>query len=400
MPELIPVTRVTRVAVVVSHPIQHFCPQYESWSGVEGAEIKVFFASAHGVQPYRDKNFSRTVRWSNLRLNFPHEFLPDSADKPLGADIDCAQLSGKLSDFDPEVLIVYGYSQKLQRRALAWAKSRHVCVVMIADSELRSRRSKFKLWLKGCFLPYYLRKIDFFFTVGDANEAYYRHYGVADSKFIRSYFPIDSSHYDRVLEARKEARARVRLKLCIPETHKVVLNVGKLVPWKRQEDLVQLSSRLQGKRSDVTVILAGSGPDAECLQAGATLIGPGGVIFAGFVAPEELAEYYCAADVYAHCSEHEPHSLAISEAVYCGLPIVVSNRCGSFGPSDDVQSGVNGFVFRCGEVADLEENLVRILADQQLCQRMGAASGVLGQRHQALAHGGALRQLLHHFGNC
>ena len=67
---------------------------------------------------------------------------------------------------------------------------------------------------------------------------------------------------------------------------------------------------------------------------------------------------YCAADVYVHCSDNEPHSLAITEAIYCGLPVVLSDRCGSYGPTDDVQPGINGFVYRCGDVSDLSRCIV------------------------------------------
>ena len=71
----------------------------------------------------------------------------------------------------------------------------------------------------------------------------------------------------------------------------------------------------------------------------------------GLRAAAPPGECYCAADVYVHCSDNEPHSLAITEAIYCGLPVVLSDRCGSYGPTDDVQPGINGFVYRCGDVA-------------------------------------------------
>ena len=117
-------------------------------------------------------------------------------------------------------------------------------------------------------------------------------------------------------------------------------------------------------------------------------------MFAGFVRPERLAEYYCAADVYVHCSDNEPHSVAISEAVYCGLPVILSHRCGSYGPTDDVQPGLNGFVYRCGDLRDMSRRLTHVLGERDVHARMCEASTRLGGAHQRLAHGGALTQAL------
>ena len=91
-------------------------------------------------------------------------------------------------------------------------------------------------------MPSILAKIDRLLTVCDANEAYYRRYGVSDFRLVRSCLPIDIETYDRALAARSAARARVRREYGIPDTHPIVLMVGKLVPWKRQADLIQFSS--------------------------------------------------------------------------------------------------------------------------------------------------------------
>lgn len=383
-----------RVAVVVSHPIQHFCPQYATWALLEGVELRVFFASKHGVTAYEDREFSRIIQWQGLTLDFPHEFLPHAENSPLGNAIDSSELSARLAEFAPDVLVTYGYSQRLQQRAVRWAESALIPIIMISDAELRQHRHWLKLFTKALLLPRWLRSYRLFLTVGDANEAYYRHYGVSDERFVRCFFPIDLKNYDKVIADRVAARQRVRFAHGIPDHHKVVLNVGKFVPWKRQRDLVALSNSLQGRHDDITVILVGTGRDESSLRILCKQEGPGGVVFAGFVSPDRLAEYYCAADVYVLCSDHERHSLAVSEAIYCGLPVVVSDRCGSYGPTDDVRLGLNGFVYRCADVSSLSKLLLLILGDKSTLARMSEASLSIGRQHQALAHGGALTQAL------
>ena len=51
-------------------------------------------------------------------------------------------------------------------------------------------------------VPALLRHVTLFLTVGDANEAYYRNYGVLDERMVRSPFPIDVRLYDPVLADR------------------------------------------------------------------------------------------------------------------------------------------------------------------------------------------------------
>jgi glycosyltransferase involved in cell wall biosynthesis len=245
---------------------------------------------------------------------------------------------------------------------------------------------------KKALLPRVFQRVDRFLTVGDANEAYYRHFGVPDCKLIRSFFPIDIKAYDVAVADNTAQRARLRARLAIPDAHTVLLMVGKFVPWKRQEDLIRFSNS-QGSDA-FTVVLAGSGGLEDHLRRTARRVGPGGVIFAGFVPPEDLPQYYLAADLYTHCAEHEPHSLAVSEAIYCGLPAIVSDRSGSYGPTDDVRVGENGFVYRCGNVPALTSYIKVIRAAPKLMDSMKQASLEISRANQRLAHGRVLRHLL------
>lgn len=383
-----------RVAVIISHPIQHFCPQYASWAKLPEVDLMVFFASNQGLVAYEDKGFGRIVKWDEMLLDFPHEFLREANGKPIGNAIDSVDLAERLAAFSPDIAVVYGYSQALQRRAVRWATAVNVPLLMMSDSELHSRRSWGKRVLKALVLPRVFRKVDLFLTVGDSNEAYYRNYGVGDSRFIRGFHPINIAQYDLVVAKYYECRSYVRSQLEIPQHHKVLLMVGKFVPRKRQADLVRFSNSIQDQRDDVTVVLAGTGSDEASLRAMTRRAGPGGVLFTGFVSPTVLPEYYCAADIYVHCSEHEPHSVAISEALYCGLPIVLSDRCGSYGPTDDVRPGLNGFVYRCGDLRDMSRPLLHLLSDAETRARMSEASTRIGRQNQQLAHTTALIQAL------
>lgn len=380
-----------RVAVVISHPIQHFCPQYASWAQLPGIDLKVFFAARIGMDAYFDPDFGQDVQWKGLRLDFEHEFLPGAEERTTSTMIEAEGLDDALSEYQPDLVIAYGYTVPLQRRAIRWANANGAKLAMISDAELRTPRPAWKQAAKQLLVRQWIAKFDAFLTVGDGNEAYYRAYGARDTQFFRSGFPIDTLAIDAALGARDRLRAGLRNRLGLSDNHLVLMSAGKLIGRKRPEDLIELSNRMVD--DGVTVILAGSGPDEANLRPMAEREGPGGVIFAGFVQPEELIAYYLATDVYMHPASVDRHPLAVSEATYCGLPAVVSERIGSYGPSDDVQPGFNGFVHSLGNVAEMEA-CVRKLMDPALHAEMSAASTRISRASQARAHGGALQAMI------
>jgi glycosyltransferase involved in cell wall biosynthesis len=382
---------VPRIALVVSHPIQHFSPQYVSLAAAADWRVKVFFASAMGKKPYHDSNFGQSLAWAGLSLHaFDHLFLSEEA-LPSSAGLDAPGLNGALADYDPDVVVVYGYWQKVQRRAMTWARAARRRIYYISDSELAHRPGRLKTFAKTLVLRRRLAPVSRFLTVGTWNEAFYRRCGVPPVKMTRMNFPIDVAAYDATLKDRAGLRRSRREALGFGENDFVVSTVGKLVPWKRQVDLVRAVMDAP-RESWLKALIIGSGPDEAALKA---LAGNDErVRLAGFVPPEELPGLYAASDAYTHLSAYEPHSLAISEATYVGLPVVLSDRCGSYGPNDDVEPGVNGLVYPVSNVVALAAALGRLAADRHLAARFGECSRAYAQAAQARAHGGFLREAL------
>src|SRR4029453_19566956 len=106
-------------------------------------------------------------------------------------------------------------------------------VVMKTASELRSQRSWPLRAVKAVVVPSLLKNVALFLTLGDANEAYYRRYGISDERFVGCFLPIDVGYYDSIVARRECCRREVRSALGIPANHKVLLTVGKLLPRKR-----------------------------------------------------------------------------------------------------------------------------------------------------------------------
>lgn len=383
-----------KIAIVVSHPIQHFCPQYISYSKSDQWKIKVFFASSLGFKEYESPGFGGKIKWGNLGLDqFPHEFLNNCEPIMPSRKLDAIELNDRLSCYDPDVVVVYGYWQKFQRRAVQYAKCNNKKIFFISDSEMRHNRSLFLNNIKKLYLKKYFSDIDAFLSVGDANEEYYTYYGVARDKFIRTPFPIGIDLYKDCFKDREIYRKLIRDKFHIAENTICCTVVGKLLDYKCQMDIIKAINLLGEIDIAIVLLIVGTGPMLDQLKSQIQL-NKHRVELVGFVQPDELPHYYAATDIYIHPSKRDAHSLSISEAIYMGCPVIISDKCGSYGETDDVQVNKNGFVFECGNVVQLKSYIHQLVNDHDLRNRFGEVSHKIALKSQEKAHSLGIKKAL------
>jgi glycosyltransferase involved in cell wall biosynthesis len=384
-----------KIAIVISHPVQHFCPMYASWAKINGISLKVFFASNLGSAKYFDTNFKKEISWSNLYLDeFNHEFL--NGDKTLLSipELDAENLDAKLNEFQPQLLVHYGYFHKIAKRARHWAILNKVKIAYISDAEHKQARPLWKEIVKIPYLFFYFKKVDFFFTVGDANEAYYKFYGVPQCKLHRMMFSIDIKSYDVAFSNKEELKKQFRSKFNIGTNEIALAVVGKLVSWKSQDDLIKLLYKLEKEvpQKKFHLFIVGSGEMEASWKTLAKNLVHNKAYFLGFVNPTSLPEIYAATDVYIHPAKVEPHSLSISEAIYMGCPIIVANTSGSWGNNDDVQHNKNGYIYAHGNIEELQQCLLKTIHDK--LPEFSSFSITISRKFQQLSHGKMLQQIL------
>ena len=86
----------------------------------------------------------------------------------------------------------------------------------------------------------------------------------------------------------------------------------------------------------------------------------------------EIPKHYAMADAFVLPSLDDPRGTVINEAMACGLPVMVTDRCGPAG--DIVRHGDNGFVFTPGDVDALAADLDLLATDDSLRRRMSERS--------------------------
>jgi glycosyltransferase involved in cell wall biosynthesis len=76
------------------------------------------------------------------------------------------------------------------------------------------------------------------------------------------------------------------------------------------------------------------------------------IMLTGFINQAEIPLYYRAADIFVMCSGlGETWGLSVNEAMNFGLPVIVSDTCGS--AYDLVRNNINGSVFETANISQL-----------------------------------------------
>jgi len=113
----------------------------------------------------------------------------------------------------------------------------------------------------------------------------------------------------------------LRRELGIPLRSRVFLNVGRMMPQKRQGLLIRRFGSFAGP-TDILIII-GDGPLRREIEWEAARSGRR-IILAGRMAQESLLKYYQAADYFIMPSTYEGQPLSLLEATACGLIPILS----------------------------------------------------------------------------
>ncbi|MGH9441726.1 MAG: glycosyltransferase family 4 protein [Thermoanaerobaculia bacterium] len=363
-----------RVAMVVSHPIQHYAPMYREIAAAGDVDLGVFFACRWGIEEYRDPDFARSIRWDVPLLDgYEHEFLPiRRAPTQINfRQIDNPAVGEALARFDPGVVAVHGYALKTTLRAIFWGRRNARPVLLVSDSSVSTPVTLWKKPLKRLFVRAIYRRLDGAMTIGDRNRAYHVEHGMPGDRLFPGALPVDAARLRASAGRLAEARTEVRRRFGIRDDAFVALFSGKLAPWKRPIDLAEAVCRIEGQGPGVVALFAGDGSGRSALDAFAARF-PERVVVAGFVNQSEIAKLYAASDVLAMPSSKDPHPLVVTEAAALGVPSVVSDRCGCVGPTDVARDGETALVYPCGDVGQLAAAISRLARDRDLRDRLAA----------------------------
>jgi glycosyltransferase involved in cell wall biosynthesis len=210
-----------------------------------------------------------------------------------------------------------------------------------------------------------------FMVSGVRNGDYYAHYGGRRETFFLLPWAIDNDRFADAGRLDAGRRSALRSIYGIPPQAVAILFSAKLVARKDPFTLLRAFARME-RREKAALVFMGDGELRAPLEAFVREHGLANVHFTGFVNQGEIPRHYAMCDLFVLPSTFEPRGAVINEAMACGLPVIVTDRCGSIG--DIVVDGDNGFVFTAGDDTQLASLLDAVTGDAALRARMGDRS--------------------------
>jgi 1,2-diacylglycerol 3-alpha-glucosyltransferase len=184
--------------------------------------------------------------------------------------------------------------------------------------------------------------------------------------------------------------ARVRRLYNLKPEEKLLLFVGRLGKEKSVDFLLRAFKLISSSLADTKFMLVGDGPERRSLEQYALKLGISDkVIFCGYINRDELKDYYAAADLFIYASITETQGLVILEAMLCGTPVVAVDASGF---RDLIENGVQGFLVPQNEEEFCAE-VLKVLQDQELYQKLKAASKHKGQSFSTRSFAGKVSEL-------
>lgn len=236
----------------------------------------------------------------------------------------------------PSHILVLGYNDAISLTALIYARLFGRKIFFCSDSKADDQeRSPAKELIKRAIIRLY----DGALVAGEKHKKYFRSLGFRASVAL-PYDVVDNDYfYARAMAYRRHISS-------CPQ--RFVLCVSRLVPRKRVELAIDTYLRSRVYESGVYFVLVGDGPENDSVQE---IISESGVsrFFMHYksVANHKMPIFYAFAEVLILMSEYDQWGLCVNEAMACGVPCIVSERCGV---ADEIVMPDTGYVVRDDDI--------------------------------------------------
>jgi UDP-glucose:(heptosyl)LPS alpha-1,3-glucosyltransferase len=181
-----------------------------------------------------------------------------------------------------------------------------------------------------------------------------RHFGTQSEKLRVIYNAVDGEKFNPAL--RDEHRDATRDAVGCPRQAPLFLFVGS---GFERKGLYAFLKALSALPSDCRGVVVGSDKKLAVYREVATGLGLGGRLhFTGGV--NDVRPYYAAADVFVLPTLYDPLPNAALEAMACGLPAVVSTKCGA---AELIENGRQGYVRDALDVSGIADGMQGCLAN-------------------------------------
>jgi glycosyltransferase involved in cell wall biosynthesis len=269
----------------------------------------------------------------------------------------------------PDALLIYGWSFQSHLKVMRYYKGK-IPVFFRGDSTLLDEQQGWNLKkiMRRFFLKWVYQKIDKALYTGEANKMYFLKHGVTTEQLLYAPHAVDNDRFEDKDENYSLKAKQWRTDLGIPSDAFVFLFAGKLEAKKNPFLLLDAFEQLNEPKA--ILLFVGNGVLEKQVKEKARH--NKNVLFLDFQNQQMMPVVYRLGNVFVLPSQGpgETWGLSVNEAMACGLPVLVSNRCGC--AIDLVKE--NGFEFESNHLSELVEKMHKLIADRNSASLKGNTS--------------------------
>ena len=249
-----------------------------------------------------------------------------------------------VNKFKPDVVNLPGYYEPAMNLVLFYCRLKGIKVVISADS---TEGDNPNVWWREALKRFVVTKAQGFFCYGSKSAEYIFKLGMKPKHILVANNAVDNQRVESVYNAaifdRKNSKEAYNLRKYN------FIYVGRLISVKNLDNLLAAYKPLAD--TEWGLIILGDGSEEEKLKQYVADNQLDGVKFIVGQAWYDVPKILALGDVFILPSYSEPWGLVVNEAMACGMPVIVSNKCGS--AFDVVKENQNGYTFDPYKVEEL-----------------------------------------------
>ena len=364
-----------KLAIIITHPIQYYTPFFKLLHERKKIAIKVFYTWGTDALGHKyDPGFGKMVEWDiPLLSGYEYEFIEntsiDQGSHHFKGIINPA-LVKKINEYDPDALLVYGWSFRSHLKVLRHFKNK-IPVYFRGDSTLLDESPNFSLkkFFRRFFLKWVYSYVDIAFYPGTRSKDYFIVHGLKEMQLVFAPHAVDNNKFSYSDKIEMDV-LRWKKELGINENNIVFLFAGKFQQKKGSVNLINAFKRIEDKHSHL--VFVGNGILEKEMKDLAN--GNSNIHFLPFQNQSKMPVVYHLCDVFVLPSigPAETWGLAVNEAMSAGKAILASDKVGC--AVDLVKDKMNGYIFKAGDENDLLNKIDLLNVDKSRLREMGLNS--------------------------
>ena len=258
------------------------------------------------------------------------------------SEIDLVQIKHIINNYNPNLIFVSGWMDKIYLSATRYARKKKILVVAGMDTPWTG---SVKQYISSILLKKYWRNHFNYLWVPGKRQINYAHklgfIGKCRPNLYSGRVDLFNKSWERSKNSKKEQYPHQ------------LLFIGRLEKIKGIDMLVNIFLQIKKElKNDWRLVIAGSGTLETSIP------GSPDIENVGFKTQKELTALMGDSGAFCLPSLWEPWGVVIHEAAAAGLPLLLSDECGA--AEAFLEEDENGFIFKAGDENRLKENLIKL----------------------------------------